>query len=37
LLKEPAMVDLRNIYDPKQMADQGFRYQCVGRPLRKAD
>jgi UDPglucose 6-dehydrogenase len=35
LLKEPAMVDLRNIYDPKQMNEAGFRYECIGRPLRK--
>jgi UDPglucose 6-dehydrogenase len=36
LLKEPAMVDLRNVYDPKLMAEYGFRYECIGRPLRKA-
>lgn len=33
LMKAPVMVDLRNIYDPNQMAAAGFRYACVGRPL----
>jgi UDPglucose 6-dehydrogenase len=31
LLKEPLMVDLRNIYGPTQMAVAGFRYVSVGR------
>jgi len=31
LLKEPLMVDLRNIYRPAQMAAAGFRYVSVGR------
>lgn len=30
-LKEPIMVDLRNIYDPSDMLQAGFRYTCVGR------
>jgi UDPglucose 6-dehydrogenase len=25
------VVDLRNIYDPRRMADEGFDYHCVGR------
>jgi UDPglucose 6-dehydrogenase len=25
------VVDLRNIYDPRRMADEGFEYHCVGR------
>ncbi|MEW5807001.1 MAG: UDP-glucose/GDP-mannose dehydrogenase family protein [Acidobacteriota bacterium] len=31
LLKEPIIVDLRNIYDPEEMRKRGFRYFCVGR------
>jgi UDPglucose 6-dehydrogenase len=30
-LKQPVMVDLRNIYRPAQMAEAGFRYTSVGR------
>ncbi len=32
LLKRPVLVDLRNIYDPREMAAAGFEYSCVGRP-----
>ncbi len=35
LLKSPLMVDLRNIYRPAQMAEEGFTYVSVGRPGRK--
>jgi UDPglucose 6-dehydrogenase len=28
---QPILVDLRNIYDPKRMRDEGFNYFCVGR------
>ena len=31
LLKEPVVVDLRNIYEPEKMRGLGFRYACVGR------
>jgi len=31
LLKNPIMVDLRNIYDPLAMAEAGFSYTSVGR------
>lgn len=31
LLREPVVVDLRNIYDPVRMKAMGFRYSCVGR------
>ncbi len=31
LLKQPLMVDLRNIYSPAQMAEAGFTYVSVGR------
>ena len=30
-LKQPLMVDLRNIYRPAQMTEAGFRYTSVGR------
>jgi len=32
LLKQPLMVDLRNIYRPEEMAKAGFSYISVGRP-----
>lgn len=32
LMKTPAVVDLRNIYAPHDMARLGFVYRCVGRP-----
>jgi UDPglucose 6-dehydrogenase len=32
LLKQPLMVDLRNIYRPDEMAKAGFTYISVGRP-----
>ncbi|MCR4376643.1 MAG: UDP-glucose/GDP-mannose dehydrogenase family protein [Rhodospirillales bacterium] len=31
LLKVPVMVDLRNIYEPAEMAERGFSYHCIGR------
>jgi UDPglucose 6-dehydrogenase len=31
LLSAPVIVDLRNLYDPKRMAAEGFTYTCVGR------
>jgi UDPglucose 6-dehydrogenase len=31
LLKQPLMIDLRNIYLPAEMAEAGFRYHSVGR------
>ncbi len=31
LLKHPVLVDLRNIYEPAEMATAGFRYHCIGR------
>jgi UDPglucose 6-dehydrogenase len=32
LLKTPVVVDLRNIYPPKEMARLGFLYYSIGRP-----
>jgi UDPglucose 6-dehydrogenase len=31
-MKTPLMFDLRNIYNPKEMAEAGFDYRCLGRP-----
>jgi UDPglucose 6-dehydrogenase len=31
LLRQPVVVDLRNIYEPGPMREAGFRYFCVGR------
>ncbi|MBB4041641.1 UDPglucose 6-dehydrogenase [Microvirga flocculans] len=33
LLLEPVIVDLRNVYDPRELERTGFRYVSVGRPL----
>jgi len=30
-LKQPVMIDLRNIYSPQEMIKKGFRYVAVGR------
>lgn len=32
LLKTPTVVDLRNVYQPADMARRGFNYHSVGRP-----
>ena len=37
LLREPVVVDYRNIYNPEEMAAAGFRYSCVGRPAGRRD
>jgi UDPglucose 6-dehydrogenase len=31
LLREPVLIDLRNVYDPVAMRRAGFRYESVGR------
>ncbi len=31
LLKQPVVIDLRNVYDPAKMREQGFTYHSVGR------
>ena len=33
LLKTPVFVDFRNIYNPRDMAEAGFGYTSIGRPL----
>jgi len=30
-LRQPALVDLRNVYDPERLRQQGFTYDSVGR------
>ena len=31
LMREAVMVDLRNVYEPEDMLEAGFRYFCIGR------
>ena len=37
LLRQPVIVDLRNIYSPQDMAAAGFVYTSIGRPADVAD
>jgi len=37
LLKTPVLVDLRNIYNPNDMAAIGFDYTCIGRTSASAE
>jgi UDPglucose 6-dehydrogenase len=32
LLRQPIIVDLRNVYEPRAVIEAGFHYVCVGRP-----
>ncbi|MGH7682389.1 MAG: UDP binding domain-containing protein, partial [Candidatus Eiseniibacteriota bacterium] len=32
VMKRPAIVDLRNVYEPAKVRRLGFAYTCVGRP-----
>ena len=34
LMNTPVIVDLRNIYEPADMAAAGVTYTCIGRPFR---
>src|SRR5215475_4002341 len=36
-MRQPRIVDLRNIFDPQQMRDLGFTYEGIGRPLKKSN
>lgn len=31
MLRQPVVIDTRNIYDPQAMVDMGFIYKCIGR------
>ncbi len=31
-LRQPVLVDLRNVYNPAEMKEAGFRYSSIGRP-----
>ena len=31
-MRQPRIVDLRNIFDPEEMRGLGFAYECIGRP-----
>jgi UDPglucose 6-dehydrogenase len=33
--RAPAVLDMRNIYDPAKMVAMGFHYDCIGRPVPK--
>ena len=33
LMKQPILIDGRNIYDPKTMKKLGFKYACIGRKV----
>jgi len=37
LMKAPILVDLRNIYNPKDMSAIGFEYTCIGRTAASTD
>ena len=32
VMAQPVLVDLRNLWDPEEVAAAGFRYLSVGRP-----
>jgi UDPglucose 6-dehydrogenase len=32
LLRQPIVVDGRNLFDPERMGRHGFRYHAIGRP-----
>ena len=36
LLRQPVVIDLRNIYKPEEMIAAGFTYHSIGRPKRRA-
>lgn len=34
IMKNPIMIDSRNIYDPQIVIREGFQYDCIGRSIR---
>ena len=32
-LREPVIIDGRNLYDPERMRELGIRYYSIGRPV----
>lgn len=36
-MASPVIVDLRNIYNPEELAERGFLYQSVGRPSKSEE
>ncbi len=33
VVKQPALADLRNVYDPRKVKELGFNYTCIGRKI----
>jgi len=33
VMKQPVMIDARNIYEPELVLEKGFKYVCIGRAI----